>query len=228
MTKTSTPSSKRLTPSARRQQILDAATDYFAEAGFAVQTRELSRRIGISQPLLYRYFPSKAALIDAVLDSVFLRQQQSNWLGELRDRSLPLKERLSRFYGHYVQGTYSDLWLRIYFFAALANFEFNGRYVKKIVQDQILTTVCQELRHSLLTPAQLGALPKTNHAREIELAWMLQSSLFYGMVRKHILHSAPQVEEATRVSDAVDLFFHGAQGLYPELLSAIAGAPKRP
>lgn len=193
-----------------------------------MQTRELSRRIGISQPLLYRYFPSKAALIDAVLESVFLRQQQRNWLSELRNRSLPLKERLTHFYNHYVQGTYSDRWLRIYFFAALANFDFNGRYVKKIVQDQILTTVCQELRHSLLKPAQVAVLPRAIHAREIELAWMLQSSLFYGMVRKHILNAAPQIEEATRVSDAVDLFFHGANALYPELLSAPAGAPKRP
>lgn len=217
-----------MTPSMRRQQILDAATDYFAEAGFAVQTRELSRRIGISQPLLYRYFPSKAALIDAVLEAVFLQQQQTNWLDTLRDRSLPLKERLTQFYSGYVQGTYSQRWLRIYFFAALANFEFNGEYVKKIVQSQILTTVCKELRHSLLTPEQIAGLSGPIHPREIELAWMLQSSLFYGMVRKHILNAAPQITETTRVSDAVDLFFHGARGFYPALLAELSGAPKRP
>ena len=211
-----------MTPDLRRQQILDAAIDYFAEAGFAVQTRELGRRIGISQPLLYRYFPSKAALIEAVLDAVFLKQQRDNWLDELTDRKTELKDRLIRFYGRYVQGTYDQQWLRIYFFAALANFDFNGRYVKGVVQDQILTTVCIEMRHSLLQPEQRSALPPTIHPREIELAWMLQSSLFYGMVRKHILNAEAAIPESTRLQDAVDLFFHGAAALYPTLAGSLA------
>lgn len=211
-----------MTPDLRRQQILDAAIDYFAEAGFAVQTRELGRRIGISQPLLYRYFPSKAALIEAVLDAVFLKQQRDNWLDELTDRQTELKDRLIRFYGRYVQGTYDQKWLRIYFFAALANFDFNGRYVKGVVQDQILTTVCIEMRHSLLQPEQRSALPPAIHPREIELAWMLQSSLFYGMVRKHILNAEAAIPESTRLQDAVDLFFHGAAALYPTLAGSLA------
>ena len=211
-----------MTPDLRRQQILDAAIDYFAEAGFAVQTRELGRRIGISQPLLYRYFPSKAALIEAVLDAVFLKQQRDNWLDELTDRQTELKDRLIRFYGRYVQGTYDQRWLRIYFFAALANFDFNGRYVKGVVQDQILTTVCIEMRHSLLQPEQRSALPPTIHPREIELAWVLQSSLFYGMVRKYILNAEAAIPESTRLQDAVDLFFHGAAALYPTLTGSLA------
>ena len=211
-----------MTPDLRRQQILDAAIDYFAEAGFAVQTRELGRRIGISQPLLYRYFPSKAALIEAVLDAVFLKQQRDNWLDELTDRQTELKDRLIRFYSRYVQGTYDQKWLRIYFFAALANFDFNGRYVKGVVQDQILTTVCIEMRHSLLQPEQRSALPPTIHPREIELAWVLQSSLFYGMVRKYILNAEAAIPESTRLQDAVDLFFHGAAALYPTLTGSLA------
>lgn len=218
------PTTKRLPPAERRQQILDAAIDYFAEAGFAVQTRELSRRIGVSQPLLYRYFPSKASLIDEVLDTVFLKRQRANWLNDLRDRSVPLKQRLLDFYGSYVESTYDERWLRIYFFAALANFDFNGRYLKGVVQDKILTTVCGELRHSLLTAAQCKKLPKEIHAKEIELAWMLQSNLFYGMVRKHILNAAPGIPESVRLADAVDLFIAGAQDVYPTLFAKSATA----
>lgn len=62
----------------RRQQILDSAIACFAEHGFGVRTRELTKRIGVSQPLLYRYFPSKDAVIEAVIEAVFL--------GPLRDR----------------------------------------------------------------------------------------------------------------------------------------------
>lgn len=206
---------KRMAPSLRRQQIIDAAIDYFAEAGFAVQTRELSRRIGISQPLLYRYFPSKAALIDVVLETVFLYQKDDHWLDELRDRSIPLKQRLKSFYGRYVQRTYNKKWLRIYFFAALANFDFNGLYVKGVVQNQILTTICTELRHAILTPDQLRHAPEAIEPREIELAWMLQSSLFYGMVRKHVLRAKPEITEEMRLNDVVELFFNGANALYP-------------
>jgi AcrR family transcriptional regulator len=212
------PTTKRLSPEARRQQILNAAIDYFAEAGFAVQTRELTRRIGVSQPLLYRYFPSKAALIEEVLEAVFLRQQNPSWLNDLRDRSRPIKARLMAFYGSYVESTYDQRWLRIYFFAALANFEFNGRYVKGIVEDKILQTVCTELRDSLLSTDQIRKMPRKIHAREIELAWMLQSNLFYGMVRKHILNAAADIPEPMRLSDAVDLFISGAQAIYPTLL----------
>lgn len=212
------PTTKRLSPEARRQQILNAAIDYFAEAGFAVQTRELTRRIGVSQPLLYRYFPSKAALIEEVLEAVFLRQQNPSWLNDLRDRSRPIKARLMAFYGSYVESTYDQRWLRIYFFAALANFEFNGRYVKGIVEDKILQTVCTELRDSLLSTDQIQKMPRKIHAREIELAWMLQSNLFYGMVRKHILNAAADIPEPMRLSDAVELFISGAQAIYPTLL----------
>jgi AcrR family transcriptional regulator len=45
---------RRPDPEERRRQILEAAIAYLAECGFAGQTRELSRRIGITQPLLYR------------------------------------------------------------------------------------------------------------------------------------------------------------------------------
>jgi len=90
----------RLNPEIRRQQILDAAVAYFAEAGFGVQTRELSRRIGVSQPLLYRYFPSKQDLIAAVFDEVFLSQWNDGWIKGLKDRNLPLRDRLMQFYLH--------------------------------------------------------------------------------------------------------------------------------
>ena len=60
---TNRPEAQRLDPDIRRQQILEAAISYFAEAGFAGQTRELSKRIGVTQSLLYRYYPSKQDLI---------------------------------------------------------------------------------------------------------------------------------------------------------------------
>ena len=101
-----TTSAMRLDPEVRRQQILDAAISYFAEAGFGVQTRELSRRLGVSQPLLYRYFPSKQDLINAVFEAVFMSQWRDDWIAELQDRKVPLRDRLLRFYLQYAGATY--------------------------------------------------------------------------------------------------------------------------
>ena len=55
-------------PGEREAQIVAEAVRFFAETGFEGQTRELAARLGITQPLLYRYFPTKEALFLAVLD----------------------------------------------------------------------------------------------------------------------------------------------------------------
>ena len=46
----------RLASADRERQIIDGAIAYFSDAGFSGHTRELSKRMGITQPLLYRYF----------------------------------------------------------------------------------------------------------------------------------------------------------------------------
>ncbi len=126
--KTVTPG-MRLDPEVRRQQILDAAITYFSEAGFGVQTRELSRRLGISQPLLYRYFPSKQDLINAVFDAVFMSKWDEAWIAGLQDRSLPLRDRLLRFYLQYAGATYQPEWIRIYMYAGLSDLDMNRTYL---------------------------------------------------------------------------------------------------
>ena len=52
----------------RRDQILDAAMQCFASAGFrGTTTRQIASRVGITEAALYRHFPSKEALYDAIV-----------------------------------------------------------------------------------------------------------------------------------------------------------------
>ena len=60
----------RLSADVRKQAIVDAVRDVFAEKGFdGTTTRELAKAAGVSEALLYKHFPSKESLYTAMLDA---------------------------------------------------------------------------------------------------------------------------------------------------------------
>jgi len=66
----SAPISVRPDGEARRRQIVEAAIECFAEHGYAgTTTRELAQRVGITEAALYRYYPSKQSLYDAIIEA---------------------------------------------------------------------------------------------------------------------------------------------------------------
>lgn len=67
---TTTSSSAPLRADAQRnlERILDAARDAFAEEGLEVGVDEIARRAGVGVGTLYRRFPTKEALIDAIVE----------------------------------------------------------------------------------------------------------------------------------------------------------------
>ncbi len=62
-------SAPRLSAEARREAIVEAVRDVFAEKGFdGTTTRELAKAAGVSEALLYKHFPSKESLYAAMLE----------------------------------------------------------------------------------------------------------------------------------------------------------------
>lgn len=54
-----------------RELILDALTELLADRrADEVSTREIAQRAGVSQPTVYRHFPDRAALVEALADRV--------------------------------------------------------------------------------------------------------------------------------------------------------------
>jgi AcrR family transcriptional regulator len=51
-----------------RRLVLEAATEAFAEEGLDVGMAEIARRAGVGNATVFRRFPSKDALIDAIVD----------------------------------------------------------------------------------------------------------------------------------------------------------------
>jgi TetR/AcrR family transcriptional regulator, cholesterol catabolism regulator len=72
MKPTSKSTPRNQTADTARQQIVEAARAHFFSHGFcSVTTDDLAEEVGISKKTLYAHFPSKMALLEAVLDNKF-------------------------------------------------------------------------------------------------------------------------------------------------------------
>lgn len=200
---------RRLPADDRRRDILEKSIAYFAQVGFDGGTRELARHLGTTQPLLYRYFPNKDALIQEIYKVVYLDQWRPAWDALLEDRTRPLRERLQAFYEDYTDVILTPQWMRIYFFAGLKGVPINERYLA-LVEERVLSRIIREFHHDCGLP-----VPATVTPEDLEIAWDLQGGIFYYGVRKYVYRSPVHVEKPAMISQALDVFFAG----YKEVLS---------
>ena len=211
---------KRLAPDDRRREFVAKATEFFSEEGFGGGTRALAHRLGVTQPLLYRYFPSKDDLIKEVYRTVYLDPLETGWEKLLSDRSRPLRDRLREFYGAYTDAIFTRKWLRIYLYSGLKGLDINRWYVG-MVKDKILTRIIRECRHEVGLPVQ-----NKPTAAEIELAWVLHGGIFYYGVRKYIYESPVLEDKEQMISDALDVFLAGFERI-SETSAYIRRAPTK-
>ncbi len=69
---------QRMSATERREMVLEAAVAEFASHGLAgTSTEDVARQAGISQPYLFRLFPTKKGLFLALVDRCFRRVQDT-------------------------------------------------------------------------------------------------------------------------------------------------------
>jgi AcrR family transcriptional regulator len=209
---------KRLSPDDRRKEFVAKATEFFSEEGFGGGTRDLARRLGVTQPLLYRYFPSKDDLIKEVYRTVYLEPFDTGWEKLLADRSRPIRDRLYEFYIAYTNVIFNRKWLRIYLYSGLKGLDINRWYVG-VVRDKILSRIVKECRHEAGMPLQ-----NKPTAAELEMAWVFHSGIFYYGVRKYIYESPVLESKEQMISDALDAFLAGFERVFGATVS-ISRAP---
>jgi len=205
---------KRLAPPDRDAQIVKETIRYFAEVGIGGQTRELAQRLGITQPLLYRYFPTKQHLIERVYEEVFEKHWSADWRLGLQDKSMSLRDRLIEFYKNYTKIIFNYEWMRIYMYSGLAGAELNKQYISRL-ENEILKTICFELRDEF-------GHKKVNDPitdMELELVWNLQGGIFYYGVRKYIYQIKVSDDLDTIISECIDSMLEGA----PRTLDSLEG-----
>lgn len=205
---------KRMPVEDRRSQFLEAGIKLFAEHGFSANTRMLAERLGITQPLLFRYFPTKDALLQAVLQELYSRQSQTDWSLILRDRAKALRSRLIEFGMRYAAEVYDRDWIRIYMFAGLADGDFNRRYIADVTEP-ILRIVAEEIRREI-APAKAGT--DRTIRQEIEYIWLFHGGLYYHAIRRHVYGIAIDADIfGDLVEISVDNLIDGMRRLYSRM-----------
>jgi AcrR family transcriptional regulator len=205
---------KRLAPEDRERIILDGAIAFFAEVGFEGTTRDLAARLSITQPLLYRYFPTKEILLDRVYQKVYLSKWDPRWESEIVDREIPIDRRLTHFYTEYARVILTYEWVRLFMFAGLKGLDFNTRYLE-FLRNAIFDRVVREMRAAYSLPDQ-G--PPT--AEETELVWGLHAAIYYLGVRRWIYRLATPADQEADIALRIKAFLKGA----PAALASRPGA----
>ena len=191
-----------MAPEQRRALILQRAIEFFAEYGLTAQTRALADACGVAQRLLYRYFPSKAALLSEVYNEAIASPFKAVWRVQLKDRSRPWEERLTTFYISYFNELLTRRWLRLFLYASLAEARMAPDYNQAILLDTLELVVAE-------TAADQNVdLPK-DIALLHELAYILHGTVSHFAIRRHIYSASRHVPVDKIIAMQVRSFLAG-------------------
>lgn len=185
-----------------------------------MSTRDICRPLGITQALLYRYFPSREAMIDAALERVFAHLWTTDWSAQLDATRGDLATRLTAFYTPYIT-TASSSYMRLFMWCALSDYPVHKRFFVPL-SDNILHSVVDAIRAEARMPA-VADKPMTYGERE--LAMTLHSSIVFIMIRKHIYRMELPHDLGRLVELQVQIFVRGALKELGRLASLPANDP---
>ena len=166
---------------AAEDRIVDAAFGLYAEHGFDVPLSRIARAARVSPAVLTRCIGSKKALLDRVFKRLFAGRWKPEWDALLVDRTLPLEERLSRFYVEYrgnIERTGARLWTRAGLLGLHKKGDFSGTLARRI-----LVPMIRELRHEA---GLADAADRAVTGAEIELAQVLHGAIAFPHTRSHV------------------------------------------
>ncbi|HSA59367.1 MAG TPA: TetR/AcrR family transcriptional regulator [bacterium] len=194
---------KKIPSGERRDKILKAAISLFSQGGFAgTTTRRIARKAGISEALLFRHFPNKERLYDAILQR---KMEESNprILGDLPTDRGP--ETLLRALARRLVRTHEDdpSFLRLFLFSALEDHKLNDLFFKKRTM-----AVAGFLVDYFRKAMDAGVLEKSDPETKA-LAFL---AMVFGYIESRIIYKVPQVTKHAAeelMDEYVGVFLHG-------------------
>ena len=201
--RSASPPSRRRKPAERERLILDEAKRYFSERGLNGGTEELAQRLGVTQPLLFRYFPTKIAMIERIFREIGASALDPGWVGRLADESVPLEDRLVSFYSDYFDRVMTKENFRLCLYGDLAWSDSSHRYYGDM-RRLIYPAIARAIRASL--PAGMRAKGRVTDM-ELEIVMTLHAIIYHLAVRKWVF-SIPlkgKIRDLIRIKVAIFL-----------------------
>lgn len=202
---------KRLTHEERKALILDRAADYLSENGFPVRTRRLAAAAGISQRLIYHFFPNKSALIDEIYNSAIQGPFKAIWFVELADRSTPVVVRLRAFYRDYFETLLTRRWTRLLIHSSFSTQNMAPRYISGIIL-RLLETIVEEVA------AERGMKLPVEKPVIHEIGWILHGAVSHLAIRRHLFHANVTVPVDLVLDAQIDSFLAGFESMVERLV----------
>jgi AcrR family transcriptional regulator len=195
--------SKRLSAGERHSQIAKIAAELFAKKGFnGVTTREIARRAGVSEAILFRHFPNKEALYTEIINQKIEVQTELFNLESVKNCSdETVFSQLARWFMKQVEQ--DNTFVRLMLYSAL--------------EDHKLADVFLSSRTSLLFDFLLKYFTKRIDEgvfKKMKPAVLVQSFLgmFFHFILSHELFKTPvefRISKDEAVRDFVRIFLEG-------------------
>jgi AcrR family transcriptional regulator len=195
----------RLAAHQRQAKIVIEATSIFATEGLSAPIRDLADKMGIRQALLYKYFPSKEALVNEVVHALFTTDWITKLSGLIADRTISLEDRLTIFLAAQLANEEEiafSLFLRVALEGASAAIVHFGHLNEALVYPLIA-----ELRHLHKLPT-MNEIPLMIGERELSLD-LYGSTLFYS-IRRYIDQQEIAEDRNALIRFRVDAFLRSS------------------
>ena len=175
------PRRPRLPAGEREAMVVAGAIRCVAAEGFDLSVRELAERVGVPHSVLFRFFPSKEALLRRLYEEVFVSRLRPEWPALLADAGRPPADRLAAFYRAYTAAIFDETWVRLFLFAGLKGTSLNADYLR-VLRVEVLAPVAAALQRG--SPA--GRATEGSMERAMERAWALHGRIFYLAIRRFV------------------------------------------
>ena len=163
---------------ARRNQILDAATTVFAEKGFHRATiKDIARAAGIADGTIYTYFSSKTEVLLGIL----------NRLNESTEREMQFalgsEQDVRAFFKAYVRQRISLIWPNAEVFRAVLPEMLVNAELRDLYYQQVLVPTFRVAEHYFLAQMEEGQLCKV----DVPLAVRAIAGTVFGLLMTQLL-----------------------------------------
>ena len=192
----------RLSQDERKDKIIQAAARAFARTGFrGTRTRDIAREAGVSEGLVFKYFPDKKSLQKAILEA---RLRQTGPLISEDVLRLPPRDALRSIAAAIIRRTSQDPdFMRILFFSALEGEPLAGMLYRKRH-----TRGIGGLTRLFRSWASRGMIDRRTDSKLA--AWLFIAGVYYLMVSRHVFGVSDFTEQKGDLAGkAANLFLDG-------------------